>query len=61
MWEDIEKLIAEAAEQAKTEIARTIEQNAEKWRKEEDLKKRLIAEHGELVGLIMYRQHLETV
>lgn len=46
---------------ANAELQKLLEQNRKKWKKAEQVKKALIKEHGELIGLIMYRKYLDTI
>lgn len=42
-------------------VQELLEANKKKWDKAAKVKDALIKEHGELIGLIMYRQYLETI
>ena len=44
-----------------TEMEKMIEANKRKWEKAKRVKEALIKEHGELIGLILYRQYLEKM
>lgn len=44
-----------------TEIEKLLEQNRRKWEQAKRVKEALIKEHGELIGLILYRQYLERM
>lgn len=43
------------------EIEKLLEQNKKKWEKRKRIKEALIKEHGNLIGLILYRQYLERM
>ena len=49
-----EQMIAEISEYIQRRAAAFVEQQ----RRNDEIKKKYIAEHGELVGLILYREYL---
>ena len=46
---------------AREEMRRLMDENERKWKAREALRDKLIKQHGELVGLILYRLQLERI
>ena len=46
---------------AREEMRRLMDENERKWKAREAMRDKLIKQHGELVGLILYRLQLERI
>ena len=54
-------MIDEAIKQAREDAQKLTEENNRKWEQRRAMREKLIAAHGELVGLIMYRALMEKI
>ena len=59
---DIEiKTMHEQIDQYAAELRQTLKANREKWEKAEEFKRKAIEQNGNIIGLIMYKDYLDSM